>query len=560
MMLRATLKGLLTRKLRLVLSGLAVVFGVMAVSGALIVTDTLGSAFTTLFQTVNADLDVQVTGSRNVDAQQGPAYSTPVPAALADTVAAVSGVASATGDVLTDGAKVIGSDGKVVASGGSPSFGTAWHGEDDLVTLRSGRGPQAPDEVAVNAGLAAQAGFGVGGPIQILVHGHRRAFTLVGIFGYSGGRDSLAGESRVAFTLPVAQEIMLGQPGLFSAINIRAVDGVPAGRLRDTVQAAVGDKYTVRTGKQVADEQAAATNGFIGIFRNFLLGFAAVTLFVGVFLILNTFSILVAQRTRELALMRAIGASRRQVIGSVLVEAVVVGIIASTLGLAAGLGIAVLLKTLLQARTGVSLPAAGLSIPPSAIIAGYTVGVAVTLVAALMPALRAAQVPPVAAMREAGARDRPLTRLTAGGALITVAGTAAVGFALFAGLGNATAPALLGGVRHCRRPDDRHRPRHRGERAGRLPQGEYPTAGWAEPRRADRHHRGLPRPHHTYLRPRGDRHRQANARGPAGRRRLPRRRTNRHRHHPGDGRRRCRHRRDLQARDHRRPTADAAPG
>jgi putative ABC transport system permease protein len=445
-MLRATLKGLLTRKLRLVLAGLAVVFGVMAVSGSLIVTNMLGAAFTTLFQTVNADLDVQVTGPRNVAAEDGPSYSTPLPAALVDTVARVPGVAGASGEVLVDGAKVIGSDGKAVGSGGAPSFGTAWRGADGLVTLRSGRGPTAPDEVAVNAGLATQAGVTVGDTIQVLVRGHRRPYTLVGIFGYTGGRDSLVGESRIAFPEPVAQELMLGQRGLFSAINVKAAPGVSAGQLRDAVREAVGAGYMVRTGTEVADDQAAVSNGFIGVFRNFLLGFAVVTLFVGVFLILNTFSIVVAQRTRELALLRAIGASRRQVTQSVLVEATVVGLIASTLGLLAGLGIAGLLKTLLPELIGLRLPAAGLSIPPSAIIAGYTVGIAVTLVAALMPALRAARVPPAAAIREAATGDRPLTRLTVGGGLVTAAGATAVGFALFGRLGDATAPALLAGV------------------------------------------------------------------------------------------------------------------
>jgi putative ABC transport system permease protein len=444
-MLRATLKGLLTRKLRLLLAGLAVVFGVMAVSGALIMTDTLSGAFTTLFQTVD-DLDVQVTGPRNVAADEGPAYAAPLPAVLVDRAAGVPGVAKATGEVLVDGARVIGSDGKPVVSNGPPSFGTAWHGEDGLVTLRTGRGPQASDEVAVNAGVAAQAGVKVGDKVQILVRAHRRPFTLVGIFGYSGGRDSLVGESRVAFTEPVAQELMLGRRGLFSAININAGPGVAAGQLRDAVQAAVGSDYTVRTGAQVADEQAAVTNGFISSFRSLLLGFAAVTLFVGVFLILNTFSIVVAQRTRELALLRAVGASRRQVTQSVLIEAAVVGVVASTLGLLAGLGIAELLKALLEARAGLKLPAAGLSIPPSAIIAGYIVGIGVTLVAALMPALRAARVPPVAAIREAATDDRPLIRLTIGGLIVTVAGAIAVGLALFSRLGDATGPALLAGV------------------------------------------------------------------------------------------------------------------
>ena len=447
-MVKATLKGLLARKLRLLLSGLAVVLGVMAVSGALVLTDNLGRSFDTLFQTVNQNLDVQVRGAQHVDAGQrgGQGVTEPIPAEVVGKVATVPGVQSAIGAVIEDGARVIGPDGKVIGGGGPPRFGTGWRGEVGFVELRHGRGPQAPGEIAISAGLAKQGNFKLGDQLGVLTLQPKRTFTLVGIFGYTGGRDSLGAETRVAFTEPVAQRLMLGKPGTYSVVNVLAQQGVSTARLRDAIQAVLGGGYSVRTRQQVADDQASDVTAFLGFLRGFLLGFAGVTLFVGVFLILNTFSILVAQRTRELALLRSLGASRGQVLRSVLVEAVLVGLLAATLGLFAGLGVAALLRAVMQAARGVSLPDAGLTLPVAAIVASYLVGVLVTMVAALLPALRASRVPPVAAMRDAATPDKPLTALTIAGALPALAGVGAVGAALFGDLGDATPPALLGGV------------------------------------------------------------------------------------------------------------------
>jgi putative ABC transport system permease protein len=447
-MFRATLKSLLARKLRLLLSGLAVVLGVMAVSGALVLTDTLGRSFDALFQTVNQNLDVQVSGTQNVQGgeQDGDPVTTPLPAAVVGKVAAVPGVQSAIGAVIADGARVIGPDGKVIGSPGPPRFGVGWRGEVGFTQLRQGRGPQAPGEVAIDAGLAKQGGFQVGDRIGVLTLQPKRTFTLVGIFGYTGDRDSLGGETRVAFTEPVAQRLMLGQPGAYSVVNVQAQQGVSPSKLRDAIQARLGGGYVVRTRQQVAADQAGDVEGFLGFIRAFLLGFAGVALFVGVFLILNTFSILVAQRTRELALLRALGAGRGQVLRSVLVEAVVVGLLAATLGMAAGLGVAVLLRAVMEAQSGLRFPDAGLTLPGSAVVASYLVGVMVTVVAALLPALRASRVAPMSALRDAATPDRPLTALTVAGAVPALLGVVAVGVALFGDLGDATLPALLGGV------------------------------------------------------------------------------------------------------------------
>jgi putative ABC transport system permease protein len=447
-MVTATLKSLLARKLRLLLSGLAVVLGVMAVSGALVLTDSLGRSFDALFRTVNQNLDAQVSGIQHVqEAERGAdPVTTPIPAAVVGKVAAVPGVRSAIGVVIADGARVVGPDGKVIGSTGPPRFGVGWRGEVGFTELRTGRGPQAPGEVAIDAGLAKQGDFQVGDRIRVLTLRPKQVFTLVGIFGYTGGRDSLGGETRVAFTEPVAQRLMLGSHGVYSVINVQAQQGTSASELRDAIQARLGGGYVVRTRQQVAEDQASDVEGFLGFIRAFLLGFAAVALFVGVFLILNTFSILVAQRTRELALLRALGAGRGQVLRSVLAEAVVVGLLAATLGLVAGLGVAMGLRGVMEAQSGLRFPDAGLTLGAAAIVASYLVGVLVTVVAALLPALRASRVAPMAALRDAATPDRPLTALTVAGTVPTLLGVAAVGAALFGDLGDGTLPALLGGV------------------------------------------------------------------------------------------------------------------
>ncbi len=441
-MLRATLSGMRQRKLRLVLSGLAVVLGVMFVAGSLVLTDTLGRSFDRVFAEAYEHTDVLVQGVPNVAVHESEGEQVPakIPADSVDTVAAVPGVAEATGVVEADGARVIGSDGQVVGSVGPPRFGANWTGEDELVELREGRGPRAPDEIAVNASLADAAGVAVGDRVGVLTLEPRRDFTLVGIFGFSGGRDTIGGVQYVMFTDETAQRLMLGEPDVWTGVDVQVADGHPPAQVRDELVAVLGDDYQVRTGEQLAQEQAGEFREALGFFGNILLGFAAVALFVGVFLILNTFSIVVAQRLRELALVRAIGASRRQILGSVLTEALVIGLVASALGLAAGIGVAALLAWL--AASYQSLPLAGVGVPASAVIAAFAVGTVVTAVAALLPAWRASRVPPVAAMQQAATPDGPLTRLSITGGLVLAAGAAL----LFLGVADDTLWMVLVGV------------------------------------------------------------------------------------------------------------------
>ncbi|WP_405094043.1 ABC transporter permease [Micromonospora sp. NBC_01392] len=445
-MFRATLKSLLARKLRLLLSGLAVVLGVMFVSGAFVLTDTLGRSFDAVFADAYADVDVNVAAKPKVEVSEteGEQVAGPVPASLVDRVKAVPGAADVRGVVAADGARLIGGNGKVVTSFGPPQLGENWLGESDLVSLREGRGPQADDEIVVNAALAKAAGVKVGDRVGVLTLSPKKEFTLVGVFGYSGGRDSVGGANEVAFTTPVAQRLMLGKPDVFSNVTARA-DGTTPEALRDEVSGALGGAYDVKTGDQLADDASAGLKEGLSFFNKILLGFAAVALLVGTFLILNTFSIIVAQRTRELALMRAIGASGRQVIGSVVLEAVAVGLIASVLGLAAGIGVGALLAYLFGKLAG-GLTLAGLGVPPAAVIGAFAVGLLITVVAALLPALRAARIPPIAAMQDVATPDRPLTKVTVGGAVVTTVGAVLLFLGLSGNAGGNTLATILGGV------------------------------------------------------------------------------------------------------------------
>ena len=446
-MLRATLKSLLARKLRLLLSGLAVVLGVMFVSGAFVLTDTLGRSFDAVFADAYAEVDVSVEAKPKIDVStaEGMPLSTPLPASVLDQVKAAPGVADAKGVVAADGARMIGSNGKVVTSFGPPQLGQNWLGESDLVEIREGRAPQADDEIVINTSLAEAGKVKVGDRVGVLTLAPKKEFTLVGVFGYSGGRDSIGGANEIYFTTPVAQQLMLGKPDMFSNISVQAADGTTPAALRDELARTLGTGYQVKTGEQLADDASAGLKEGLSFFNKILLGFAAVALLVGTFLILNTFSIIVAQRTRELALMRAIGASGKQVIGSVVLEALAVGLIASVLGLAAGIGVGALLAYLFGQLAG-GLTLAGLGVPASAVIGAFAVGMLITVIAALLPALRASRIPPIAAMQDVATPDRPLTKVTIGGAVVTGIGAVLLFLGLGGHAGDSTLATILGGV------------------------------------------------------------------------------------------------------------------
>jgi putative ABC transport system permease protein len=449
-MLSATFKSLLSRKLRLFLSTIAVVLGVMFVAGALVLTDTLSRSFENLFSNIYEYTDISVGKPSDVGTLNGQAGQANVPAADVARVAAIEGVQSATGRVFTDGARVVGKNGKVVRGTGGPRFGANWTGNSPLISLRQGRGPAADDEVAISANLAKTTGYGLGDQIGVLTLRPKQMFRIVGIFGYKGGRDSLAGETTVAFTELVAQQLLLGERGVFTSIDVTVTDKTSVAQVRDRIAAALGSGYSVKTGDELAAQSADNVKTGLRFFSYLLLGFAGVALFVGIFLIVNTFSIIVAQRTRELALFRAMGASRGQVIGSVLIEAAVIGLVASVIGLGLGVAVGALLGRVMgSALSGGALQLAGLAVPPAAIIASFVVGIGITVIAALLPAYRASRIPPVAAMREAATPDRPLTAQTVTGAVVLAAGATALGLGLTGHLGSANLWGVLGGLLTC---------------------------------------------------------------------------------------------------------------
>ena len=444
-MLRATLKSLLSRKLRLLLSALAVILGVMFVSGAFVLTDSLGKSFDALFASINNNIEVQVTGKApKGSVNTGDLVPTTVPADLVSKVQTIDGVEKASGSLYANGARIVGKDGKVVSTFGAPRAGIGWTGTDSLIQLRQGHGPAAADEIAIDAALAKTTGYKVGDDVGVLTLQPRKTFKLVGIFGYSGNRDTLGGSQTTAFTMPVAQELLLGKQNVYTSIDVSGKGGISQTALRDNVHKALGGQYDVKTAQEVSDAQSKDIKQGLKFFNYLLLGFAGVALFVGIFLILNTFSMLVAQRTRELALLRAVGASRPQVIRSVLLEAVIIGLIASVVGLAAGIGIGALLAYVFGNLGGGNL-SLHLGVPPSAVIAAFAVGLLVTLVAAVIPAVRASRIPPIAAMRDAATPDKPLTRITIAGAVVTAIGAGLLAWGL-TGVGGATLTLILAGV------------------------------------------------------------------------------------------------------------------
>ena len=448
-MWRATLSSLLAHKVRLALTTLAIVFGVAFIAGTLIYTDTTRSTFDSVFGQITGSVDFSVRGISQLDGAEGgdqfEIERPPVPPQVADRVAAVDGVAGVERNV--EG--VIGlldADGQPLGSGqGSPALGFNAPTVDDLspTELRAGRYPSASDEVALDAATAADNGFGVGDTVRIAIDGPIQEYQVVGTFGFGDGVDSMAGASVTLFDPDTAFEL-LAVDGGYASVDVLAADDARLDGLQDAVAAAAGSDYEVVTSDELAGEAQQAIDTVLGFLGNALLVFAGVSLLVGAFLINNTFAIIVAQRSRELALLRAVGASRAQVLGSVLLEALVVGTVASAVGVGVGVLVAVALQRLLVAF-GIDIPAGDLVFAGRTVVVGMAVGVVITLASALLPAIRALKVPPVAAMQtiavgdqQGGGRVR-----TALGVLLAASGLGMLGAGLF---GEAPFAVVIGGA------------------------------------------------------------------------------------------------------------------
>ncbi len=438
-MWRATLRGLLVHRLRVALTALAIVLGTAFMSGTYVLTDTIDHAFAVALQTAYSGVDVVVRSGSTVPSQQGSERPT-VPASLLAVVRGVPGVRTAVGAV-SGYAQLVARDGSAISTGGAPTLGVAWEPIGTGVRIGAGRPPRGPGQVAIDAATARRYGFRVGDRIRILLQGPARTFEISGIVRF-GTADNLAGATLAVFDLSTAQQLV-GKPGRLDAIDVVGQPGVSVGTLRERVQGALPPGYQALPAATVAQENARQFQQALGFFKTALLVFALVALFVGAFIIFNTFAIIVAQRTRELALLRAIGATGRQVTASVLTEAGLTGLAASAVGVVAGLGVAVGLQGLLKAF-GIDLPATGTQVLPRTIVVSLVTGTLVTLVAAIGPARHAARVAPVEALREAdpGAETPGGRRRTLLGAALAAAGLAA----LFGGLLGrpANAAAIVG--------------------------------------------------------------------------------------------------------------------
>jgi len=407
-MIRIALKGLGRRKLRASLTAIAIVMGVAMISGTYILTDTIKSAFGTVFTTVYKKSDVVISGKSALaegdeEGEGGGEREGGVPAfseSLLTKVRALPGVAEADGGVQ-DRAQLVGRNGKVITTGGAPGLAYSVHAQGNQrfnpLQLVSGRWPVKPDEVAIDANTAERDHYVVGQSIGVIARSAEQSFRIAGI-AKIGGVSSLGGATMAIFNFPTAQKLFNKQ-GKLDSISIADKPGHTPEQVVEEVRPVLPPNARVRTGEAQAKQATKNTNGFLSIIQDFLLAFAGVALFVGSFVIANTLSITIAQRTRELATLRTLGATQRQVLRSVLLEAFVIGLVASVIGLFLGLGLAKGLNSLFVSF-GIDLPQASTVFATRTVIVSLAVGVGITLLAALRPAIRATRVPPIAAVRE----------------------------------------------------------------------------------------------------------------------------------------------------------------
>jgi putative ABC transport system permease protein len=428
-MRNVTLKGLLAHKLRLLLTALAIILGVTFISGTYVLTDTLHNTFSGLFSNIYSKIDFQVRGVAQFGADTSNAIRDPIPESLLAKIRAIPGVADADG-TIEGYAQFIAPDGKAIQTGGAPTLGINYNSDPRISVLRivEGGPPTSADDVLMDAGTAQKYGFTVGQRVRILFAGASQTFTVTGIAEF-GTASNLAGASLAGFTLPVAQDV-LGTPCLLDDIDVVTSPGADKSAVQRDIARILPSSVEVVTGQTVVAESTSAIDQNLSFFDDALLIFAFIALFVGAFTIYNTFSIIVGQRTRELALLRVVGASRRQVFRSVLAEAATVGLVSSAIGIGLGVLAAIGLKALIGGF-GISLPAGPLTFEARTAIVGLVVGTAVTVVAAIGPARNAVRIPPVAALSDRPAEDSiSLTRLVWWGAGLAVAGVAVLAIGL----------------------------------------------------------------------------------------------------------------------------------
>ena len=417
-MLRLSIRSLLAHKLRMAMSVAAVVLGVAFVAGTLVFTTSMSTSLDDLVSSGATDVSVTPRSAVDGSAPAADAVLT-VPDATLTRIAAVEGVSRAVGSVAVPGVFVVGDEGKVVGKASTAGTGIAWTGVGFTRKLDTGSAPTAEDQVVIDDTTAAAASLSVGRPVKLLLPTGPRSAVVSGIFRPAGA--SLGGQAYVAFAPAQAQRLLL-RPGQWTTVDVTLAAGASDTAVRESVRAAVGPTFVVRTRAEQIAAAKDSVSSSLSFFTYFLLGFAVVALLVGGFLIANTFAMVVAQRSREMALMRAVGATKRQVTRALMVEAIVVGLVGSLIGV--GLGLLVALGL------GVAFSALGLdlsvtpALPPSAVAISLLLGVGVTAAAAYLPLRRAGRIAPVQALREsAGVADGPpRRRMLVGLAVLVLAG------------------------------------------------------------------------------------------------------------------------------------------
>ena len=447
-MIAVALKGILGRKLRTILTALAIVLGVAMVSGTYILTDTVTGAFTTIVDKSYENSDAVISGKvafKNTDSNTAttPAF----PASVLTRVQQLPDVESA-GGTVTDEVPLVGRNGKIIATGGTSPFAYSVDPRADQrfnpLTLTTGRWPAGADQIAVDERTADDHHFAVGNRIGVATDAGVRRFTITGIAKFAS-LSSIGGATIAIFDVPTAQGLF-HKPRQLDEVQVAAKPGVTPEQLVHEIQPLLPATARVKTSEAQTASSVNDVKSGLGVLQKFLLAFAAIALFVGSFVIANTLSITIAQRTREFATLRTIGGSRRQVLRSVMIEAGVVGLIASLIGLVLGLALAKGLSALFSAL-GEEFPKGGTVVATRTIVVSLAVGIGVTLLASLRPAVKATRVPPIAAVREGA--TLPQSRYSRFGpiaSLVTLAaGIVLLVYGIFgSGLSTASRLAALG--------------------------------------------------------------------------------------------------------------------
>ncbi|AWW39173.1 ABC transporter permease [Streptomyces cadmiisoli] len=439
--LRTSMRNFFAHKGRMALSAVAVLLSVAFVCGTLVFTDTMNTTFDKLFAATASDVTVSPKGASDTGETTADNGKPPVmPASVVDDVRKADGVKSAEGTVFSTSVTVVDADKDSLSpSGGGPTIVGNWNANDArTMKIASGSAPEGADQVMVDADTAGKHDLALGDRIGVITAVGTHRAKISGIVDFTVTNP---GAAIFYLDTPTAQRALVGETGVFTNVNVTAASGFSDAALKKSVATALDGGFQVQTAKEVADANAEDVQEFMGVIKYAMLGFAGIAFLVGVFLIINTFSMLVAQRTREIGLMRAIGSSRRQVNRSVLVEALLLGLVGSVLGVGAGVGLAVGLMKLMGAM-GMNLSTDDLTVAWSTPVVGLALGVVVTVLAAYLPARRAGKVSPMAALRDAGAPAGARAGVVRAvlGLLLTGAG----GLALY--LATAAAKASEGGL------------------------------------------------------------------------------------------------------------------